>query len=547
MYGKFFNNFFNQNKNIIILNTVLAITIYPLELLLLSYLSGSIFFSIKNKDIKQFIKVFLIFTFVYILISVLFWFSEKLDARILPKLQTSIRKDIMNRLFQNNIQTTSFQSGELIQKLNNIPNFVYLNYVNIITYICPFVFSIIFFTLFMFFIHYSLGICCVIFFVIFLLCFLLRVRKTIHVVKNRYQLDNTLMNSFEDVIRNNTTVSLHNQKIYETILFYQQNQEYQQNLSKEMNHIYDMKISFITFLIFFFILLTIGACYLHYKQKLALFKLIIYVSAIMLMIKSFHNLIRRTADSVSYIGPLLHQDDLKFFDSTILHNGTKQKGLTHFDIRLENATYITPQQQTLFKDVNLSIPHGIKVVITGQIGSGKSTLLNILIGYNKLSSGTLYYDELSIDDINLNYLRSHVTYMNQQVCLFRRSVLENIFYGEIKDSESWIQKWSQLQQLPIFPKIQSFILNENTEQLSGGQKQIVLLLRCYFKYPKILYLDEPTANVDSKTRDIILEVLSLLRQSTIVCITHDQSILSFFDVHYQLTNYTFERVVDDDQ
>jgi len=542
MYDQFFNNFFNQNKNIIILNTILAIFIYPLEIGLLSYLSGKIFFTIKNQDIRKFLISFIIFTLVFIFICVLFWISERMDAMILPRLQTSIRKDILNFIFQNNLDTPFLQSGELINKFNNIPYFIYLNYINIVTYICPLFFSILFFTLFMFFIHYSLGILSIIFFLIFIICFASYLKKTVYIAKNRYELDNYIMNSYEDILKNNVNITLHNQRRFEKSLFFNNNTQYQTILNKEMNHIYDMKIIFTALLVIFFIILTIVACYLHSKNDLELFKLIVFVSAMMLMMKTFHSLIKRTADSVSNAGPLLLEDQIKGMKKIPIHLGTKKDFLENFEIKLVDLSYQFSDDKPLFKNVTLTIPFKTKIVITGDIGLGKSTLFQLLSGYLHTSNGLILYDNVDIQDIDINYLRDHMTIMHQNIHLFKRSVLENIFYGENPDSVEWNNKLKQLKELSIYPKMKSFIHHKTTQFLSGGQRQIVLLLRCYFKYPKIILLDEPTANVDYKTRTLIIDILSLLKDATIICITHDRYLIQHFNDHYELKNYQLIKI-----
>jgi ABC-type bacteriocin/lantibiotic exporter with double-glycine peptidase domain len=538
MYKTFFENFYKQNKSLVIGNTLITLIIYPIELLSLSYLSGSIFYAIKNNNIRKFLIMFILFSIMFIVICFLFWISEKLDGKMLPRLKTSIRKDILNHLLENNKSYKILQSGDVLNKINNIPEFVYMNYVNVVTYILPLLFSILFFVLFMFLIHYKLGLLTLCFFVIFLIVFYLYCKKTINIAKERYILDNKLMNSFDDLIKNSNNIITNNKKDYEKNLFYRNNYNYQSNLKKEINSIYDIKLIFISLLLVFFIILVAVACFLYYKNQLSLFKLIIFVSAIMVIIKSFHSLIKRTADSMSYVAPLFYQDELGFFNSSLFHQGKRRDFFKDFKIQLVNASFLF-KKKVIFKNVNIEIPFKSKIIITGDIGTGKSTFFRILVGQMFLTSGSLLYDNVDINDIDLKYLRDYIIMMNQHIILFQRSVLENIFYGESFNSLEWNKKLKKLKSLSIYPKIKSFVKSKTTSNLSGGQKQIILLLRTYFRNPKILLLDEPTANVDTQTKDLIIEILSLLKESTIICITHDQTILKHFDIHYHLENYQF--------
>jgi ABC-type branched-subunit amino acid transport system ATPase component len=117
--------------------------------------------------------------------------------------------------------------------------------------------------------------------------------------------------------------------------------------------------------------------------------------------------------------------------------------------------------------------------------------------------------------------------------------LENIFYGVSIPKEEQLK---ELQQLAIYSSLEKFIQMEDSSKLSGGQKQIVLMLRCWFRKPKILILDEPTANVDPVTKKIIIDIIgSLKNQMTIICVSHDVSIYGLFRDHYVMAHGKLSR------
>jgi ABC-type bacteriocin/lantibiotic exporter with double-glycine peptidase domain len=89
----------------------------------------------------------------------------------------------------------------------------------------------------------------------------------------------------------------------------------------------------------------------------------------------------------------------------------------------------------------------------------------------------------------------------------------------------------------VYPHVKSFLYAPDATKLSGGQRQIVLLLRCLFRSPKILILDEPTANMDTGTKSVIMNILDMLKtRMTLLAVSHDSSIFSRFDVKYIMKN-----------
>jgi ABC-type bacteriocin/lantibiotic exporter with double-glycine peptidase domain len=241
------------------------------------------------------------------------------------------------------------------------------------------------------------------------------------------------------------------------------------------------------------------------------------------------------------VGPLLNDTEFtKNIALNQIHKGKKVNFLTNYTIELKKVSY-SVNNKTILQHIDLKIPYRQSLIIMGEIGSGKSTLMKLLCGYFYPTQGQILYDTINIKDIDIEYLRKNITMMHQSITLFKRSVLNNLFYGMSIHKDDQLKK---LTSLPIYKNIQSFILNNDATTLSGGQKQIVLLLRCYYRQPKILILDEPTANIDSNTKKIIISIIQLLKKSmTIICVSHDPEIFSLFDQQYLMKNGSLSLIV----
>jgi len=188
----------------------------------------------------------------------------------------------------------------------------------------------------------------------------------------------------------------------------------------------------------------------------------------------------------------------------------------------------------VIKDLNLSIGLGEFIAIIGPSGSGKSTLLNMLGGLDVPTSGEVIVDNINLTDLDTTALAhfrgEKVGFIFQSFNLIPvLSVYENIEYPLImiqhlppeerkKRILTMLKEVDMLDQKDKYP-----------DQISGGQKQRVAIARALVTNPKIVFADEPTANLDSKTAHRIIELMHKIKQdynTTFVFATHDEKIVS---------------------
>jgi ABC-type bacteriocin/lantibiotic exporter with double-glycine peptidase domain len=155
------------------------------------------------------------------------------------------------------------------------------------------------------------------------------------------------------------------------------------------------------------------------------------------------------------------------------------------------------------------------------------------MGYYSVDDDTILIDDQDINKFNLNSLRKQITYINQNTKLFNKTIFENIKYGNNITNEEIIAIYEKYNLQRIFKNIPNGFdskVGVNGDSLSGGQKQIILLLRNYFKLNKIFILDEPTAALDNETREIVIQIIKdMIKDSTLIIITHDMNNLELIN------------------
>lgn len=200
-------------------------------------------------------------------------------------------------------------------------------------------------------------------------------------------------------------------------------------------------------------------------------------------------------------------------------------------IRLEHLNYVyslgTAYEKHALKDISLTIPHGEFVGIIGHTGSGKSTLIQHLNGLIKATSGALYYNDENIyeEGYNMRELRNQVGLVFQypEHQLFEIDVMTDVCFGPKNQGLGPKEcKERALEALKLVGLKEKYYQSSPLE-LSGGQKRRVAIAGVLAMRPKVLVLDEPTAGLDPKGRDDILDQIAYLHKEsdmTVILVSH---------------------------
>ena len=200
-------------------------------------------------------------------------------------------------------------------------------------------------------------------------------------------------------------------------------------------------------------------------------------------------------------------------------------------IKIEHLNYVysagTAYEKQALKDICLEIPHGEFVGVIGHTGSGKSTLIQHLNGLIRATSGALYYNGENIyeDGYNMKALRNQVGLVFQypEHQLFEVDVLSDVCFGPKNQGLSKEECEKRAREALKLVGLKEKYYDASPFELSGGQKRRVAIAGVLAMEPQVLILDEPTAGLDPKGRDEILDQIAYLhkkRNLTVILVSH---------------------------
>lgn len=198
-----------------------------------------------------------------------------------------------------------------------------------------------------------------------------------------------------------------------------------------------------------------------------------------------------------------------------------------------------PDTPLVLHDIDLAIDPGKTAALVGPTGAGKTTIANLITRFYDVSDGSIRIDTHDIRDVTLQSLRKQVRIISQDPFLFSRSIEENIAYGMPEATKDEIEEAARKANAHDFisrlPEGYSTRVLEGGVNLSQGQRQLISIARALLTNPRILILDEATANIDTITESLIQEALThLLHGRTAVVIAHRLSTVRNADWVYVL-------------
>ena len=217
-----------------------------------------------------------------------------------------------------------------------------------------------------------------------------------------------------------------------------------------------------------------------------------------------------------------------FIDARQQAYGEDTKPLASGKLECCQVDFSYDGKQPILQDINVNMSHCGFLALVGHTGSGKSTLASLMMGFYPVGKGEISLDGRPLTSLSHDVLRSGIAMVQQDPHILSASVRENITLsrhasGEVDDHAIWqaLQAVGLAEQIERYEDGLDTLLGSGAANLSAGQKQLLALARVWYSKPKILILDEATANIDSGTERHIQQALNYLRQDmSVVVIAH---------------------------
>lgn len=205
------------------------------------------------------------------------------------------------------------------------------------------------------------------------------------------------------------------------------------------------------------------------------------------------------------------------------------------EVRFDHVHFGYREDKTIINDFTANIKPGQKVAIVGPTGAGKTTMIKLLMRFYDVTSGAILIDGHNINDFNRQDLRSLFGMVLQDTWLFNGTIMENIRYGRLNATDEEVLKAAKAANVDHFvrtlPEGYKMILNEEANNVSAGQKQLLTIARAILADPKILILDEATSSVDTRTEVLIQKAMdNLMHGRTSFVIAHRLSTIKDADL-----------------
>lgn len=466
----------------------------------------------------------------YIIAEFLFYISDLIDSNVLSKIELSTVKKLSSEIIKS-VKTTKneMNANELILNYKKIFDVRHIYHL-IVSYVVPAIIVSVGIAGFIIKSDSKIGIATIIILIIAFFCMYKMSHKCADFTSFAERNTNIYCDDIHDIFSNIDHVIIAREDEKEINKLGQSGSNlYSKCVNRELCN---TNLKFTMSTIYFFVMIIINglALKLYYDSKISKTILVTIFFMVLSLVQLYDSMIYELQNITRGIGDLNEMSDYfnKFsIDNTILKTNMK---ISNGDIIFKDVS-VNYGNKIIFDNFNLKINGNTKVGIIGEIGSGKSTLIKILVGLIPYD-GKILIDGNDTNEYDFNSVLEHIAYIPQNPKLFNRTIYENLSYGT-KYTLDDIIKFLKIYELDtFFDRFENKFntnVGKNGEKLSGGQRQLVYILRTLIQNKKILLLDEPTSALDPDYKNILLKLISNTKNKTMISVTHDKDMFQVFD------------------
>jgi len=225
------------------------------------------------------------------------------------------------------------------------------------------------------------------------------------------------------------------------------------------------------------------------------------------------NLLQSTAAAAERVFEFMDEEELEEEHAIV-----SQEQLQNIEgsVTFDGVRFGYVPEKTIIHHFDMHVHAGQTVAIVGPTGAGKTTIVKLLMRFYELNGGNIYIDGIDIKDYSRHDLRSLFGMVLQDTWLFNGTIEENLKYGKLDATDEEFKQACQMAYVDHFVNTledgYQTVINEESSNISQGQKQLLTIARAFLKDPKILILDEATSSVDTRTEVLIQKGMERLME-----------------------------------
>ena len=544
--------FVKENKFWIFITTLTTLICNPIEMIVLSDLFTNFTTAITGLEYNNSITILWKIAALSIFIDSVYMVGNYFDKIYYPMMEKFIRFKLIDVIFKNiEVKYEKEDISNHIIKTLKIPNTVTSFTGRFIYWVVTFVLTTVVILGYILYLNPTIGIFTIFVFAIFFIIYYYILLDTKINSEQRESQEKDLMSNIDDVLSNSISIictrKINDEKEYLTNkhAIYDNAHENQLWNTSKGGYILSIAITIVLVGYVYFILR------MYKKRQIDSSITIKIIIIILFFVRYIKTASQRSILVIAEYGKLAeNESNIKRLLVSSDENGTQTEIPITGDIEFKNVSFRYDSadkaseavvdaeadeaaSKTLDK-VSFKINARDRVAVIGTNGSGKSTIIKLLSGFFKPTDGEILFDGVNIRNIDREYLRSKLSIVSQKVVLFNRTVLENICYATNTPKEEVVEILDKLKIMNVFKKLPQGLdtmAGSRGENLSGGQRQIIYLLRSYLSNKPITIMDEPTAAVDSFHKKYVMQMINeMSKKTTLIVVTHDSEFAATFPV-----------------
>ena len=528
--------FAKQNRALVIIY-ILFLLLIPIKNLCLPHMIGKLYENFKNRNMNKHIHATLfIIIILVIIIQISYILSDYIELHLQPKLDFYFKKELMTFIMDS--RTSNYeevQTGQLISMLTKLPNIVF-NYIDSIKSVfIPAFLTLSVISIYFGFFNMILGIIFIVVTISLLYSIFYSLKKCSVFALDRDKQHNMIAGNIDDIMRNMVNIISCDDTDNQFTKLNNMNNLYAKYTRDTLVCSIKPKLIFIP-IILVIVIISLYFMWNKYKSKKLIMGTFI---TIVIMLFLYMNTVYSVLDNIK--GIILRwgviENALTMFTDCKLDiipynlpvHPNNKIGISFQDVYFNYYDSMSKTEKVVFDNFNFTFPLLSTTLIIGKIGSGKSTLINLIMRYQVPQKGEVFYNGEPISHIDITEWRKKLMYLPQNPILLNTTIYDNLAAGTGFNHEHIMNILNKYNLKDFLSDLDTPVGNYGSK-LSGGQRQIVWLIKILLHDPDVILLDEPTSSVDAATKDIIKSILLQIKNDkTIIIISHDSDLYEIAD------------------